>query len=222
MKGTRALHLLQLPADLCHTVADQPPVGLDLRFARTAKETKTTPLALKVRPAAHETARLVVEMREFHLQPPLRSDGTLTENLENKARPVDHFRADFFLKVLLLDRRQRRIDDEEASAVRLCLFGNFLHLPLAKQGRRPGRTNPERPGGHDVDPDCSGETFGFIEASLGRSPGSFPRQLWNGDYRPLPASDFDRAIAVKRIQEPSSSPAVSAPCSPPRLRGRAG
>lgn len=203
MKSTRSLHLLKFAPDLGHAVPDQPPVGLDLRLARTAKEAETAALAFKVGPASDEAARLIIEMRKLHLQPALGGGGTLSENLEDKSRPVDHFGADLFLEVLLLDRGQGGVHDQEPRPLLLCLFGDLLDLPLAKQCCRPRRPHPKGTSRDDVDSDRAGKAFGFLETSVCRSPRSFPRQLGNSNYRPFPACDFDRAVAVETIQEVS-------------------
>src|SRR3546814_14518142 len=62
VESPRALDALQFAAELRHAITDQPPVGLDLGFARTAQEAEAAPLALKVGPGAHQPARLIVQM----------------------------------------------------------------------------------------------------------------------------------------------------------------
>ena len=89
MQRTRFADLLQLFPQAPHALADHSPVGLDLRLARAAQEAKAASLAFKVGPTAHQSALLIIEMRQFDLQPPLRSRGTLAKYLEDQPRPVD-------------------------------------------------------------------------------------------------------------------------------------
>src|SRR5689334_22958658 len=109
MQGPRALHLVQLAADLRHPFADQSPVGLDLRFARTAEEAESASLTFEVGPAPDQPACLVIQMRKLDLKTSLCGSRPLSENLEDQGRPVDHLGADFVLQVLLLNGSERRI-----------------------------------------------------------------------------------------------------------------
>ena len=171
VQAARALHLVELAADLGHPVADHPPVGLDLGFARTAKEAEAAALALEVGPAAHQAARLIIEMGELDLQPPFGGRRTLAEDLEDQPGAVDHLGADLLLQVLLLDRASA--PHRRSAGPRLCSLaslGDLLDLPLAEQGRGPDRAHPERPCGDDLDADRFGEALGLLDARLGRTP----------------------------------------------------
>src|SRR5262245_39505549 len=108
MKGSGAFNLLKLAPDLGHSVANQPPIRFDLRFAGPSEETEAASLALEMGPAPNEAPGLVFEMRELDLQLPLGGRGPFTEYFEDQAGPVDHLGPDFILKVLLLDRSERR------------------------------------------------------------------------------------------------------------------
>src|SRR6185503_12277101 len=115
VQATRALHLVEFAPDPGHAIADHPPVGLDLRFAGPPKEAETAALPLEVSPASDQPARLIIEMRKLDLKPPFRGCCPFAEDLEDQPGPVDHLGADLFLEVFLLDRGQRRIDDQEPS-----------------------------------------------------------------------------------------------------------
>ena len=67
MECASAPDLFELAPQPPHPLADHPTVGFDLSFARPTKEAEATALALEVRPAPHQTALLVIEMRQFHL-----------------------------------------------------------------------------------------------------------------------------------------------------------
>src|SRR3546814_18216693 len=73
----RAALIVKAAPDPSHPVADHPAVGLDLRFAGTAEEAETAALALEVGPAAHQTPRLIIEMRKLDLQAALGRRGEL-------------------------------------------------------------------------------------------------------------------------------------------------
>ena len=170
MQRPRALHLVELAPDLRHPVADQPAVGLDLGFAGAAEEAEAAALTLEVGPAPDQPARLIVEMRELDLQPPFGGRRPLAENLEDQPGAVDHLGADLVLQVLLLDRRQRRVDDQQLRVLLLRELGNLLDLALAEQGRGPDRAHAERPRRDHVDPDRLGKALGFLDPRLGRTP----------------------------------------------------
>src|SRR5262245_43769232 len=135
MQRTRSLHLLQLAPDLGHPLANQAPIGLDLRFAGTAEKAEAASLPLEVGPAAHQPPRLIFEMGKLDLKLTLGGRRALAENLEDQSGPVDHLGANLVLEVLLLDRGQGSVDDQQPGALFPCNSGNLVDLALAEQSR---------------------------------------------------------------------------------------
>ena len=109
-------------------------------------------------------------MRELDLEPPLGGRRALAENLEDQPGAVDDLGPDLVLEVLLLDRRQRRIDDQQAGLMLLCKRGDLFDLALAEQGRGPDRAQPERALGGDHHADRLGQPFGLLDPRFDRAP----------------------------------------------------
>src|SRR3546814_9451862 len=99
MKLASLAHLLKLAPQPAYALADQPPVGFDLSFARATEKTETAALAFKVGPAANQAALLIVEMRQFNLKPPFGGGRAFAEDLEDKPGAVDD-----------LDRKSTRLN----------------------------------------------------------------------------------------------------------------
>ena len=107
-------------------------------------------------PAPHQTPRLIVQMRQLHLQPPLRTRRPLAENLEDEPGAINHLRLGRGFQIALLDRGQRTVDDQQFGVMRAQPAGNALHLSAAEQCRwlrtanvqcnRVDHINPDRPG----------------------------------------------------------------------------
>ena len=205
MQAARALHLVELAADLGHSVANHPAIGFDLRFARSAEKAEAAALALKVRPASDEPPCLIIKMGEFDLEPTLRGRRAFTENLEDQSGSVDNLGSDLFLEVLLLDWRQGCVDNKEAGAFGVDPFGKLFDLSFSKQRRWSNRTDAERPRADDLDANRLRKSLGFLDPCLCGPPRAFSRQLGNGDYRTFTPRNVNRAIAIKRVQLPSSS-----------------
>jgi hypothetical protein len=220
VQAARALDLIQLATDLRHAIADNSPVCLDLGLAGTAEEAETAALPLEVGPAPDQPPGLIIEMRKLDLQPAFRRGRTLAENLQDKAGAIDHFRPDLIFQILLLDRRQRRIDDQQMRAAPARRLGKLLDLTLAEQRRRPDGAHADSPRPNHIDTDGSGKALGLFDPRLRRPPRTFARKLGHGDQRALAAGDLDRAIAVVEVQGPSSVCFTS--CSGSRSSGCAG
>ena len=158
--------LIEFAAQLRHAIADQATVRLDLRFAWTPEESEAATLPLEVGPAAHETAGLIIEMRQFDLKPSLRGGGTLAEYLQDQPRPVDHLRLQRRFEVALLHRAERSIEDHQSRIVLLDRHRELVGLTAADQRRRPRRANLQRDPVRDDDPDRRGETCGLGKPRL--------------------------------------------------------
>ena len=166
MRATWSSSLLQLR----HAVADQPAVGLDLGLAGAAEEAEAAALALEVGPGAHQPARLIVEMGELDLQPPLRGRRPLAENLEDQPGAVDHLGLGRRLQILLLDRRDRGVDDDQLGLGLAHRVGDLLDLAGAEQGRGPRLADPEMEPVLDRDADRLGEAGRLVEPRLRVAP----------------------------------------------------
>ncbi|HMJ93315.1 MAG TPA: hypothetical protein VK472_04370 [Allosphingosinicella sp.] len=170
MQGSSPGHLLQFLADLRHSVADQPAVGLDLGLAGAAEEAEAAALALEVGPAPDQPPRLIVEMGELDLEPPFRGSGALSEYLEDQAGSVDHLGLRLLLEILLLDRSDRGVDDDQLGLGLDGGHGDRLDLARSEQGGRlRGADSKMKPVGH-VDSDRLGEARGLVQPRLDVPP----------------------------------------------------
>ena len=186
-----------------HAVADQPPVGLDLGFAGAAEEAEAAALALEVGPAAHQPPGLIVEMGELDLQPPFGGRRALAEDLEDQAGAVDHLGLGLVLEVLLLDRGQRGVDDQQLGLV-LARPASAISStwPLPNRVAGADRAHPESARvADDVDADRLGQARAPPRAAPRRSRAR-PRRGSSGTtmHGALAARDLDRAIAVEDAQ----------------------
>ena len=91
-------------------VAGQPPVGLDLRLARSsgtdAAVDASRAEALEVRPQAAHAGEVVLELRELDLELALGAVGVRGEDVEDDRGAVDHREAERRLEVSLLPGRE--------------------------------------------------------------------------------------------------------------------
>src|SRR3546814_1002733 len=80
MQTTGAADLVKFPPQLGHTVANHSPVRFNLGFARSTKKAETAALSLQVSPTPHQPTCLIVEMRQFNLQPAFSGRGSSAEH----------------------------------------------------------------------------------------------------------------------------------------------
>jgi len=178
-------HLLQVLLHTHDPVADQAPVGLDLRLAGTAQEAEAAALPLQMGPGPHEPAALVFEMRELDLHGALLGARALPEDVEDEAGPVDDLAFPGPLQVPLLHGAELRIDNSDGDVFRLDRLSDGLDLPLAHQRRRtPG---PQRRDGsvHHHQSDRRGQTHRFGQLGVRRAGCVLPEWLfpWQDDRR---------------------------------------
>ena len=205
VQRARAFHLIELTPNARHPVADEPSVGLNLRFTRPAEEAEAASLPLQVSPGPNETTGLIIQVGQFDLQSSFGGSRPLPKDLEDQAGSVDDLRLDLLLQRLLLNRRQRCIHDEQFGIVFASKFRDLFDLPFAQQSRRSDLPKAKSLARHHVDANRSGEAFRFFESGLRRAPGPLPDLLGNHDDRPLAASNI--ILGVVESQSPGSSPA---------------
>src|SRR5690606_26475661 len=114
--GAPAVDLLQALLELQDALADQAPVGLELRLTGTAQADAAL-LPFEVRPSAHEARRQVPELRQLHLQLALETQRALREDVEDQAVAVEHAAPQAPLEVALLRRGEGRTRDDELRAL---------------------------------------------------------------------------------------------------------
>ena len=163
VEPARAADLVEFAADARHAVADHAPVGLDLGLARTAEEAEAAALAFEVGPAAHEAPCLVIEMRQFDLQPAFGGRRALAEDFEDQPGAVDHLALELFLQIALLDRAERTIDDDQFRFFLRCRNIDALDLALAEQRCRAYRADRHRESVSHHDADRTGEPLRLLQ-----------------------------------------------------------
>ena len=132
--------------------SSMPPVAFDLRFAGAAEEAEAAALALEVGPGADQPALLIVEMRQLDLQHAFAGRGALAEDLEDQRRAVEHLGAGLRLEIALLDRRERRVDEQQFDLALLRPASlDLLELPAADEGRGPDLADLDDLGEDDLE-----------------------------------------------------------------------
>ena len=216
MEPACAADLLQFLAQLGHAIPDQAPVGLNLGLAGTSEETEAATLPFKVGPAPHQPALLIIEMRQFDLQPPLGGRCALAEDFEDQPGTIDHLGGERLLQIALLDRRDRGIDDDERRLLHAHLLGELLDLARTEQRRRLGRAQAETDLVDHIQPDRGGETCCLVQSGLHRSV--MPTDVGERDDR----AGAPRDTVARTASEPAQAASASSSPSSARLTGWSG
>ena len=111
-------------------VADDPPVGLELRLAGPPG---ADPAAgpRQVGPQPGQPRQLVLELGELDLEAALVGLGVEGEDVEDQPAPVDHLDVEQLLERPLLARRELVVGDEHVEAGLALGRGQLLRLALA-------------------------------------------------------------------------------------------
>src|SRR5439155_7238287 len=117
---------------------DQPAVGLELGFARTAGA-DAAGLALEMLPQAGQAGQGVLKLRELDLESRLASARAPGEDVEDQLGAVDHLAVERLLEVAHLRRRQIVVEDHEIGVPLRRERLELLDLALADER---GRMHP--------------------------------------------------------------------------------
>ena len=214
---------VELPPDPLDALADEAPVGLELRLARTAQADPAA-LALEMGPPANQPGRQVAKLRELHLQPAFEGARAPRENVEDETDPVEHPALEQRLEIPLLGRRQTVVEDDELDCVRLHPRPKLLRLAGPHEVPRiaPARGGDDqlrrvRPGCADQLDELLRGAFGVLPANprvheQRAGPGGGPLEQIR-DPALHPAS---RAAARPRRRWPDERVAVRSMAPPPR------
>src|SRR5205807_2564649 len=103
----RALDSFELRLDPGDPLLDKPPVGFDLSFTGTPKESETAALPFQMCPRTDQSAFLISQMCKLDLQRALARARTPPENLQDETGAVEHFGAPRPFQITLLYWRNR-------------------------------------------------------------------------------------------------------------------
>mmetsp|Transcript_7026 Transcript_7026/g.11375 ORF Transcript_7026/g.11375 Transcript_7026/m.11375 type:complete len:371 (-) Transcript_7026:652-1764(-) len=164
-------HFLKLTPQADELRVNGAAVGLNLRLARAADKSQTTPLPFQVGPGAHQPRALVAECRHLDLQHTLTCGGAVAENLKNKAGPVEQFDLPRLFQIPLLHGRYGAIDQHKFNISRGNACAQFLDLATAKE-----HASADLRQGHNLFADDfqlgqgMGQRHGFGQRECGRAP----------------------------------------------------
>jgi hypothetical protein len=113
-------------------MVDQAAVGFELGFAGPA-QAYTALLPLEVSPAADESGRQVLQLRELDLQLAFEAPGTLREDIEDQPCTVQYPALEFALEVAFLARRQGRREYDQLGLVPCDTGTYFRELAAADE-----------------------------------------------------------------------------------------
>ena len=178
-------------------MADHPPVGLNLGFARAAEETETTALPLKVGPAAHQPALLVIQMGQFDLQSPFRGRSTLAEYLKDQAGPVDDLSRQLVLEIALLDRAEGTIHHDKLGIVLFAGDADVFHLPRTEQEVRLHIADRQDEAVGNDDTDRHRKPLRFLKPAFGVKIVTHDPDIRADDKGPRTARDLAHQIVIE-------------------------
>ena len=156
-------------------------------------------------PAAHQPPGLIIEMGELDLQPALRGRRALAENLQDEPGAVDHLGLGLVLEILLLDRADRRVDDQQFGLGLAHRVGDPLDLAAAEQGGGPRLADPEMKLVLDRDADRLGEARGLLQPRRDVAPRA-RAELGQSDNGAGAARIFAGFFAVENAQPVTPRP----------------
>ena len=168
MQGPGLAQMGQILAQFGHAIPDHPAIGLDLGFARSAKEAEAAALPFQVGPAADQTTSLIVEMGELDLKAPFRRGGPGAEYLQNQAGSVNYLDVQLLFQIPLLDGAETAIHNQDRGGIVRHHLADLVDLARPEQRRRLGFANREIDGVGGNQTNRPSETGRFGQTMLKR------------------------------------------------------
>src|SRR5690606_37377924 len=125
-------------------------------------------LPFKVRPGPDQAAALIGKLRQFDLKLALARPCPFAEDLENEPRAVDHLAVPGAFEIALLDRRERRIDDDKTDLLGGNQLAKGFDSAAAEESRRPPMAEPDDFPMHHLEVDRGRKAHRLGQARLGR------------------------------------------------------
>jgi len=157
-----------------------------------------------VSPASDQPARLIVEVRQFNLQPPFRGCRPFAEDFEDEAGAVDDLALGLLFQGFLLDGAEGRIDDKQFRFMTFSEFCNLFDLAFAEQTCGADLAELEAFAADDVYADRAGKTRSLLHPGVERAqcplPGSF-----RYDNKGTLTARYAAIVSTIETAQPSSS-----------------
>src|SRR5439155_22629270 len=115
-------------------LADEPPVGLELRLTGSPRADPAR-LPFEMLPHAGEPRQRILELRELDLEPRLARARAPREDVEDELGAVHDLDAERLLEIADLRGRQVVVEDRHVRVELVHALAHLLELALADEGR---------------------------------------------------------------------------------------
>ncbi len=143
LRGAPLAKIFHLALEHADALAHAAAVDFELGFPRTAQADAAAD-ARQVRPHVGQTRQQIFQLRQLHLQLPLRGMRALGENIQDQPGAIEHLHVQHLFQVALLRGRQLPIEDDQRGLGRFHHRFQLLRFALAQVGARIGLLAPLR------------------------------------------------------------------------------
>ena len=168
-RGSLALHLVEVGANLLDLLADEASVRLELALAR-APGADAAAGAREVGPQPRQARQVVLERGQLDLQAPLLRLGVAREDVDDQRRSVQHLAVQQLLQAALLVGGQLVVDDEHVEVGGRLLVDKLGGAALAEVPHRVGRAATLEGAAHHRRPGRLGQGGKLVERAAHRPP----------------------------------------------------
>ena len=168
-RGSLALHLVEVGANLLDLLADEAPVGLELALAGSAGADPAAG-AREVGPQPRQARQVVLERGQLDLQAPLLRLRVASEDVDDQRRSIQHLAVQQLLEAALLVGCQLVVDDEHVEVGGRLLVDQLGGAALAEVPHRVGRAAALEGAAHHRRPGRLGQGGELVERAAHRPP----------------------------------------------------